>query len=200
MRDGEQAGHGVVVASTWSILFHSPLLPAPPSLPALSSRTLFPALFSLRAPERRTPSRERSPPPTPPPPTPPSLLQLLLLLIVPPSVAPAPNRQPSSLHRPSLTPRAARLLFPPRPRSLSSSPSPSPSPSLPLPSPQIAKNLVLAGFGATLQDSTAVAHSDLGANFFLTEADVGKNRAAASLPPIQELNPLVKVRTALHLY
>ena len=41
---------------------------------------------------------------------------------------------------------------------------------------EIAKNLVLAGIGSlTIQDSQSVSEDDLGAQFFITEEDVGKN-------------------------
>lgn len=41
---------------------------------------------------------------------------------------------------------------------------------------EVAKNLVLAGIGSiTLADHEVVTDNDLGAQFFVTEADVGKN-------------------------
>lgn len=41
---------------------------------------------------------------------------------------------------------------------------------------EVAKNLVLAGIGSiTLADHEVVTENDLGAQFFITEADVGKN-------------------------
>ena len=44
-----------------------------------------------------------------------------------------------------------------------------------------AKNVILAGVKAvTLQDAEPVALADLGAQFYLSEADVGKNRAEAA--------------------
>jgi ubiquitin-like 1-activating enzyme E1 A len=58
---------------------------------------------------------------------------------------------------------------------------------------EIAKNLILSGITATIQDHENVAAVDVGANFFLEAADVGKNRATAALGRVQELNPLVKV-------
>ncbi|KAF2012772.1 hypothetical protein BU24DRAFT_374542 [Aaosphaeria arxii CBS 175.79] len=59
---------------------------------------------------------------------------------------------------------------------------------------EVAKNLVLAGIGSiTLADHEVVTEDDLGAQFFVSEADVGKNRAEASAPQIQKLNPRVKV-------
>ncbi|KAF2823981.1 hypothetical protein CC86DRAFT_384494 [Ophiobolus disseminans] len=59
---------------------------------------------------------------------------------------------------------------------------------------EIAKNLVLAGIGSvTLADHEVVSEEDLGAQFFVSEADVGKNRAEAAAPQVQKLNPRVKV-------
>ena len=41
---------------------------------------------------------------------------------------------------------------------------------------EIAKNLVLAGIGSlTVQDSQVVVEDDLGAQFFVSEQDIGKN-------------------------
>lgn len=41
---------------------------------------------------------------------------------------------------------------------------------------EIAKNLVLAGIGSlTVQDSQVVVDDDLGAQFFISEHDIGKN-------------------------
>ena len=41
---------------------------------------------------------------------------------------------------------------------------------------EIAKNLVLAGIGSlTVQDSQVVVDDDLGAQFFVSEQDIGKN-------------------------
>ena len=60
---------------------------------------------------------------------------------------------------------------------------------------ETAKNLALAGPGAiTLWDDTPAVMRDLGANFFLQEGDVGKPRAAAVAPRLQELNQMVTVR------
>mmetsp|Transcript_25953 Transcript_25953/g.79824 ORF Transcript_25953/g.79824 Transcript_25953/m.79824 type:complete len:124 (-) Transcript_25953:4-375(-) len=58
---------------------------------------------------------------------------------------------------------------------------------------ELAKNLVLAGFGATLADDATVAAKDLAYNFFVSDADVGANVAAASLPKVAELNPFARV-------
>ena len=41
---------------------------------------------------------------------------------------------------------------------------------------EIAKNLVLAGIGSlTVQDDQLVSDDDLGAQFFISEGDTGKN-------------------------
>lgn len=59
---------------------------------------------------------------------------------------------------------------------------------------EIAKNLVLAGIGSlTVIDHEAVTERDLGAQFFISDADIGMNRAQAVAPQIQRLNPRVKV-------
>ncbi|KFY84545.1 hypothetical protein V500_09212 [Pseudogymnoascus sp. VKM F-4518 (FW-2643)] len=59
---------------------------------------------------------------------------------------------------------------------------------------EIAKNLVLAGINSlTIIDHSIVTERDLGAQFFITETDVGKNRAEAAAPQIRNLNPRVNV-------
>jgi ubiquitin-like 1-activating enzyme E1 A len=59
---------------------------------------------------------------------------------------------------------------------------------------EVAKNLVLAGIGSlTIIDDEQVTADDLGAQFFIQEADVGKNRAEAAAPEIRKLNPRVNV-------
>ena len=75
---------------------------------------------------------------------------------------------------------------------------------------EIAKNLVLAGIGSlTIQDDQTVKGEDVGAQFFISEEDVGKNvsseaakhtclliteqRAEAAAPQIRKLNPRVNV-------
>ncbi|ODQ52432.1 hypothetical protein SAICODRAFT_19626 [Saitoella complicata NRRL Y-17804] len=61
-------------------------------------------------------------------------------------------------------------------------------------SAETAKNLVLAGIGRlTLLDPCRVSPSDLGANFFLEEGDVGKGRAEAVVERVKRLNPRVEV-------
>ncbi|TPX37472.1 hypothetical protein SmJEL517_g00567 [Synchytrium microbalum] len=59
---------------------------------------------------------------------------------------------------------------------------------------EVCKNLVLAGIGAlTVADGAKVSVDDLGAQFFIAESDIGKNRAEASMERILNLNPRVKV-------
>ncbi|KAH7476625.1 Ubiquitin-like modifier-activating enzyme 1 [Phytophthora ramorum] len=60
---------------------------------------------------------------------------------------------------------------------------------------EIAKNVILAGVkSVTLHDDTPASTLDLASQFYLTEADVGKPRAAVSLNKLAELNPYVPVR------
>ncbi|KAI5082021.1 hypothetical protein GOP47_0001764 [Adiantum capillus-veneris] len=59
---------------------------------------------------------------------------------------------------------------------------------------EIAKNIILAGVkSVVLHDTGIVDLWDLGANFCLSEADVGKNRALACVSKLQELNTAVSV-------
>uniref|UniRef100_A0A0E0LQ45 E1 ubiquitin-activating enzyme n=1 Tax=Oryza punctata TaxID=4537 RepID=A0A0E0LQ45_ORYPU len=59
---------------------------------------------------------------------------------------------------------------------------------------EIAKNLALAGVkSVTLHDVNNVEMWDLSANFFLSENDIGKNRAAACVAKLQELNNAVLI-------
>ncbi|KAI1167441.1 hypothetical protein F5B18DRAFT_440418 [Nemania serpens] len=59
---------------------------------------------------------------------------------------------------------------------------------------EIAKNLVLAGIGSlTIVDDHIVTEADLGAQFFLSQENVGQNRAVAAAVQVQKLNPRVKV-------
>jgi len=61
---------------------------------------------------------------------------------------------------------------------------------------EIIKNIVLAGIGKLIVvDQDIVAEEDLGAGFFFTEEEVGKNRADSARTRIQNLNPLVTVDT-----
>jgi len=57
---------------------------------------------------------------------------------------------------------------------------------------EIAKNVILSGVkSVTLHDPGAVEVADMGAQFFLSEADVGRPRADASLNALAKLNPYV---------
>eukprot|EP00250_Pteridium_aquilinum_P024603 c29318_g1_i1 orf=171-3329(+) len=59
---------------------------------------------------------------------------------------------------------------------------------------EIAKNVILAGVkSVVLHDTRAVDSLDLGANFYLSESDAGKNRAVACVNKLQELNTAVSV-------
>ncbi|CAG8594693.1 597_t:CDS:2, partial [Scutellospora calospora] len=59
---------------------------------------------------------------------------------------------------------------------------------------EICKNLVLAGIGAiTIIDHNLVTEEDLGAQFFVTEEDIGKKKAIVSADRIRQLNPRVVV-------
>nr|CAB3267419.1 ubiquitin-like modifier-activating enzyme 1 [Phallusia mammillata] len=59
---------------------------------------------------------------------------------------------------------------------------------------EIAKNVVLGGVkSVTLHDSEVAVAADLSSQFFLTEADIGKNRATTCAPQVNELNPYVAV-------
>ncbi|KAK5211795.1 E1 ubiquitin-activating protein aos1 [Exophiala xenobiotica] len=61
---------------------------------------------------------------------------------------------------------------------------------------EIAKNLVLAGIGTlTILDHEMVAEEDLGTQFFLNQTQIGQNRAEATLPELQKLNPRVQLFT-----
>ncbi|KAJ9612127.1 E1 ubiquitin-activating protein aos1 [Cladophialophora chaetospira] len=59
---------------------------------------------------------------------------------------------------------------------------------------EIAKNLVLAGVGVlTILDHEVVTEEDLGTQFFVSEAQIGQNRAEAALGEVQKLNPRVEI-------
>nr|XP_003409697.1 ubiquitin-like modifier-activating enzyme 7 isoform X1 [Loxodonta africana] len=59
---------------------------------------------------------------------------------------------------------------------------------------EVAKNLVLMGVGSlTLHDPHPTCWSDLTAQFFLSEEDLGKSRAEASQKPVSQLNGAVQV-------
>lgn len=60
---------------------------------------------------------------------------------------------------------------------------------------EIAKNVILGVVrSVTLHDTVACSLGDLTSQYYLTEADVGKNRAEASLKQLSELNSYVRVR------
>ncbi|KAG5326324.1 UBA1 enzyme, partial [Pseudoatta argentina] len=60
---------------------------------------------------------------------------------------------------------------------------------------EIAKNVILGGVkSVTLHDHAVCKLADLGSQFYLTEADVGKNRAAACCQRLSELNNYVPTR------
>jgi len=55
------------------------------------------------------------------------------------------------------------------------------------------KNLVLPGIGQfTIVDSAVVSEADLGVNFFLDDASLGKFRAEETVKMLMELNPGVQ--------
>lgn len=59
---------------------------------------------------------------------------------------------------------------------------------------EVAKNLVLAGIGSlTILDYELVKEEDLGAQFFISDEDIGTNRAQAAAPQVRKLNPRVNV-------
>jgi ubiquitin-activating enzyme E1 len=61
-------------------------------------------------------------------------------------------------------------------------------------SPTTAKNVTLAGVkSVTLYDPEPVQISDLGSQFFLREADVGKPRDQTTLGRLKELNSYVPI-------
>jgi ubiquitin-activating enzyme E1 len=58
----------------------------------------------------------------------------------------------------------------------------------------VAKNVILAGVkSVTLWDPSPTTLLDLSAQFYLSEADVGKSRADASAAKLAELNQYVPV-------
>uniref|UniRef100_A0A1Y1K0A8 E1 ubiquitin-activating enzyme n=1 Tax=Photinus pyralis TaxID=7054 RepID=A0A1Y1K0A8_PHOPY len=61
---------------------------------------------------------------------------------------------------------------------------------------EVAKNVILGGVkSVTLHDETLCTVADLSSQFYLSEDDVGKNRAEASLKHLSELNMYVPTRT-----
>lgn len=60
---------------------------------------------------------------------------------------------------------------------------------------EIAKNVILGGVkSVTLHDNVACTIGDLSSQYYLSEADIGKNRAEASSERLAELNNYVPVR------
>ena len=60
---------------------------------------------------------------------------------------------------------------------------------------EAAKNVILAGVKSVdLHDNTPTSYTDLGSQFYLTEADLGKPRAEASCAKLASLNPYVPVK------
>lgn len=63
---------------------------------------------------------------------------------------------------------------------------------------EIAKNIVMAGVKEfVIHDTKVVEYKDLSGQFFVGEADIGKNRAESSLKKIKALNQYVVVKTEL---
>lgn len=60
--------------------------------------------------------------------------------------------------------------------------------------PPAAKNVILAGVkSVTIYDPSPVAIADLGTQYYLREADVGKPRGQVTVPRLAELNSYVPV-------
>lgn len=60
---------------------------------------------------------------------------------------------------------------------------------------EVAKNVILGGVkSVTLHDSIACTYKDLSSQFYLTENDIGKNRAEVSYLKLAELNAYVPVK------
>ncbi|XP_026810919.1 ubiquitin-like modifier-activating enzyme 1 [Rhopalosiphum maidis] len=60
---------------------------------------------------------------------------------------------------------------------------------------EVAKNVILGGVkSVTLHDSVVCTYSDLSSQFYLSESDIGKNRAEISCPKLGELNSYVPVK------
>lgn len=63
---------------------------------------------------------------------------------------------------------------------------------------EVIKNLVLAGVGAvTLLDDQVVSEHDLGAQFLISEGDLGDSRAERAAESARKLNPRVTINTDL---
>eukprot|EP00127_Corallochytrium_limacisporum_P001014 Clim_evm13s34 gene=Clim_evmTU13s34 len=59
---------------------------------------------------------------------------------------------------------------------------------------EIAKNVVLAGVkSVTIQDDKVAQWSDLSSQYYLSESDIGQNRATVTVPKLQELNSYVNL-------
>eukprot|EP01004_Peranema_trichophorum_P003089 NODE_209_length_3229_cov_21.355119_g181_i1.p1 GENE.NODE_209_length_3229_cov_21.355119_g181_i1~~NODE_209_length_3229_cov_21.355119_g181_i1.p1 ORF type:complete len:1014 (+),score=212.75 NODE_209_length_3229_cov_21.355119_g181_i1:54-3095(+) len=59
---------------------------------------------------------------------------------------------------------------------------------------EIAKNLILAGVASvTINDTNNLTWNDLSSHFYVSEDDIGKNRATVTLPKLIELNKYVQV-------
>ncbi|XP_066519656.1 ubiquitin-like modifier-activating enzyme 1 [Hoplias malabaricus] len=59
---------------------------------------------------------------------------------------------------------------------------------------EVAKNVVLAGVGSVIiQDQGSTEWTDLSSQFYLSESDLGQNRALCSEKPLARLNSLVRV-------
>lgn len=60
---------------------------------------------------------------------------------------------------------------------------------------EVAKNVILGGVkSVTLHDEAVCKVADLTSQFYLTESDIGKNRAEACLPQLSELNTYVPIK------
>jgi ubiquitin-activating enzyme E1 len=58
---------------------------------------------------------------------------------------------------------------------------------------EIAKNVILSGVKSVrLHDDRETSFGDLSSQFYLSEADIGKNRAMACLDKLKELNNYVE--------
>ncbi|TMW59974.1 hypothetical protein Poli38472_000016 [Pythium oligandrum] len=60
---------------------------------------------------------------------------------------------------------------------------------------ELVKNLVLSGMNVTVHDTTQVTDATVATQFFFDAADIGQNRAEASLAKVRDLNPLVRVQS-----
>jgi ubiquitin-activating enzyme E1 len=62
---------------------------------------------------------------------------------------------------------------------------------------EVAKNVILAGVkSVTLYDNQSCSWDDLSSQFYLSESDIGQNRATVSAAKLTELNPYVHVSLA----